>query len=238
MCFSAGASFSASAFLAVVGLVALFRAPRGYRMLAVIPLLFAIQQFSEGWLWLILTKQPNVPSGPLGIPFKLLGKASQRLSYYMDVKQVVTNTFLFFAYVVWPIWIPTAFWRIENHGTLRYVMLFACFILGALVSGTLLFGMLMTNMSGAAVACHIVYSVPKFLQPYQQEALATYAVAVITPFFISSLPGSTVMGIAVLGSLLVTLYAWAAHLTSVWCFFAALLSILVLWFLPSRKQAH
>jgi hypothetical protein len=204
-------------------------------MLAAIPLLFAIQQFSEGWLWLIIEGSPVMPKGPLALPFAILSKASKTLSYYMDVKKIVTATFLFFAYVVWPIWIPTALWRIEKHGTLRYVMLFACFILGVVVSGTLLFGMLMTKMSGTVVEHHITYTLPKFLEHYYTEGLEAYALAVITPFFISSLPGTSFMGLAVLGSLLLTLYMWTAYLTSVWCFFAALISVLILWFLPTKK---
>ena len=234
MCFSAGASFLASVFLLCVGCIALYRAPRGYRMLAAIPLLFAIQQFAEGWLWLIIQASPTAPKGLLAIPFTILSKASKKLSYYMDVKKIVTATFLFFAYVVWPIWIPTAFWRSEKHGTLRYVMLFTCFILGIVVSTTLLFGMLMSKMSGTIVENHIVYTLPNFLKDYYKEGLEVYALAVITPFFISSLPGSSVMGVAILGSLLLTLYIWTAYVTSVWCFFAAILSVLILWFLPTK----
>lgn len=238
MCFSAGASFSTSAFLLVVGLIALYRAQRGYRMLAVISLFFALQQFSEGCLWLILQGLPEVPKNPLLFPIKILSKTSKKLSYYVDVKNIVTATFLFFAYVVWPVWIPTAFWRIEKHGTVRYIILFACCILGALISGTLLFGMLMTKMSGTIVDNHIVYTLPKFLESYYKEGLAAYAIAVLTPFFVSSLPGTTFMGVAVLGSLLITLYIWIAYLTSVWCFFAALLSVLILWFLPTQQSPY
>lgn len=237
MCFSAGASFSTSAFLFFIGLVTLYRAPRGYRMLAAIPLLFAIQQFSEGWIWLILQGTPVTPKGPIGIPFKILSKASTTLSYYMDVKKIATTTFLLFAYVIWPFWIPTTFWRIEHQGTLRHALLFAFFILGTLISAVMLFGMLMSNMSGTIVENHIVYTLPKFFASAAEEGLLVYAIATIVPFFISSLAGAWIMGTCILGSLLLTMYVWTAYLTSIWCFFSALLSVLVLWFLP-RKAHH
>src|SRR5690242_9093334 len=55
MCFSVGASFTASGILAVIGGFALVRAPKYYRALAAIPLLFALQQFAEGVVWMTLT---------------------------------------------------------------------------------------------------------------------------------------------------------------------------------------
>lgn len=235
MCFSAGASFSSGAFLAVVGLVALYRAPRGYRMLAAIPLLFAIQQFSEGWLWLILTKAPVAPKGPLALIAKPLMKMSTTLSYYMNVKKVVTGVFLTFAYVIWPLWIPTTLWREEQPGSWRHALLFTCFVVGGLVSGLLLFGMLTSKMTGVILGKHIVYTTPAAFARFYKEGLAAYAFATIVPFFMSSIPGTKIIGLAVLGSFLISLHFWTIHFTSVWCFFAALISCLILWFLPKKQ---
>ncbi|WP_420856726.1 DUF6629 family protein [Sulfuriflexus mobilis] len=55
MCFSATASFTASALLLPVGVYCLHearQAKKPYWLLAVMPLLFAIQQFLEGQRWL------------------------------------------------------------------------------------------------------------------------------------------------------------------------------------------
>ncbi len=59
MCFNANASFGASAVIGVIGILALRKVknPSHYAF-AGIPLLFAIQQFVEGVLWLAL-KQPH-----------------------------------------------------------------------------------------------------------------------------------------------------------------------------------
>ena len=57
MCFSPTASFSASAALAVIGILTLKKTSAPHQFLfAYIPLIFASQQFIEGFLWLLLSK--------------------------------------------------------------------------------------------------------------------------------------------------------------------------------------
>lgn len=86
MCFSASASFTASAILAIIGIALLTRVKSKYLIpLALIPLFFAMQQFAEGVLWL----SPQ--------------------NFYTK------NVFLFFAYVFWPIWIPLSLWCVEEN---------------------------------------------------------------------------------------------------------------------------
>ena len=48
MCFSALASFTAAVFLGIVGVVGLMKAQRNEKMVAFIPLIFAVQQVCEG----------------------------------------------------------------------------------------------------------------------------------------------------------------------------------------------
>ena len=54
MCFSAPASFIASGGLAVLGGVSFVTAKKEDKILAAIPILFAIQQFCEGIQWIYL----------------------------------------------------------------------------------------------------------------------------------------------------------------------------------------
>lgn len=55
MCFSAGASFSAGAVLAVIGAASLKQVQRPSQIaFASIPMLFSIQQVAEGVLWVTL----------------------------------------------------------------------------------------------------------------------------------------------------------------------------------------
>ena len=55
MCFSAGASFAASAVTAVAGVAAFSVAKKpAFRLLAAIPIFFALHQLAEGVLWMTL----------------------------------------------------------------------------------------------------------------------------------------------------------------------------------------
>ena len=55
MCFSATASFGASAVLGAIGIIAVAKAKtKPQRLFATIPLIFAVQQLTEGLLWLSL----------------------------------------------------------------------------------------------------------------------------------------------------------------------------------------
>src|SRR5687768_16565317 len=92
MCFSAEASFAAGAILLGIGVVSLNKAVSGpQRVLAGIPLLFSIQQFDEGILWLTF-------SNPA----------------YMHWWQPAILTFLFYAQVVWPVFVPLSMTLIEK----------------------------------------------------------------------------------------------------------------------------
>jgi len=69
MCFSATASFGASAVLGVIGIVAVAKAKTNpQRVFATIPLIFSVQQLSEGFLWLSLKNQSLF--APVGVPKK------------------------------------------------------------------------------------------------------------------------------------------------------------------------
>ena len=83
MCFSAPASFSAAALLAIASVYSIRKASKSFLPLALIPLFFAIQQLLEGIIWVYI----NDPS---------LTSFVKLLSY----------SYLFFAYFFWPFWIP------------------------------------------------------------------------------------------------------------------------------------
>lgn len=92
MCFSATASFTAGAVLSTIGVVSIKKAKRPAEILfASIPLLFALQQISEGFLWLALTNPE-----------------------YAYMENVSTHIFIAFAQVVWPFWIPFSIFIFTN----------------------------------------------------------------------------------------------------------------------------
>src|SRR5579859_5307982 len=85
MCFSAPASFIAGTSLAAVGVAALKRTEaRSERPLAMIPLLFGIQQLTEGVIW--LTFRHDAPL----------------------LKQMMTYLYSGFSHVLWLVYVPFA----------------------------------------------------------------------------------------------------------------------------------
>ncbi|MBM2802895.1 MAG: hypothetical protein HW419_788, partial [Deltaproteobacteria bacterium] len=85
MCFSASASFIAGTTLCAVGLATLKRTEaRTERPFAMIPLLFGIQQLTEGVIW--LTFRHDAPL----------------------LKQTMTHLYSGFSHVLWPIYMPFA----------------------------------------------------------------------------------------------------------------------------------
>lgn len=212
MCFSAGASFSAAAFLSIIGLLSLRKAPKNYHLFAAVPLLFAMQQASEGVLWrLSLTESSDA------------------------LRQGMIYTFLFFAFVVWPSWIPTSFYWFETNSKRSLTLaVLSCF--GLIVSGFLLVSLYMHGASANAIGCHIVYSVPNLVPGLKTFGLLIYATPTILPFFISSLPGASFVGLLIALSCLLAWLIWYAAFTSVWCFFASIISLFVLIYLPSKQR--
>ena len=91
MCFSASASLIAGSTLSEVGVVTLTKVKRKEEIpLALIPLLFGIQQISEGLIWL---------SFQFHAPF---------------LNTIMTYVFSVFSHVVWPILVPLAIGLLET----------------------------------------------------------------------------------------------------------------------------
>ena len=74
----------------------------------------------------------------------------------------------------------------------------------------------------------IVYYIDVALPFSINYVLFMYAIPVIGSFFVSSHKSLWVFGGAILGSLVIAFYFKYEQLISVWCFFSALLSVLVL----------
>ncbi|MDP1575111.1 MAG: hypothetical protein Q8L78_09315 [Coxiellaceae bacterium] len=201
MCFSATASFSAAGFLTCAGLYALSAAKtKSYYLLAFIPLLFALQQASEGIIWLTHTHPEH--------------------AYCLNVS---SRVFLIFAFLVWPIWIPIALFFPEKQKK-RQCFIGALIVLGIALSafGGYQFSAYQDSMT--IISNHVQYATGFSGKISPNIYLLTYACATILPFFISSLRWSKLSGIVLLGSLIFTDIIMTNVFISVWCFFAAVLS--------------
>ena len=204
MCFSASASFGAGALLSVVGVLTVKKVRKPSQIpLAAIPLIFAIQQITEGFLWLTLTN-PD----------------------YEILQQFTTYAFLFFAQVVWPVWVPFSILKFETNHKRRQILRVLTGI-GALVSAWLAWCLLAYTVSAEISGHHIAYT-QDYPENLSRFGGILYVVATIMPPFLSTVKRMWLVGLLILVSYIMTTIFYENHVVSVWCFFAAIISAVVL----------
>jgi hypothetical protein len=213
MCFSASASFGAGVVLSAIGVVAIKKAKtRAQLPFATIPLLFAVQQISEGFLWLALA-EPG----------------------YEGLQQFTTYTFLFFAQVVWPFWVPFSILKFETNPKRKQIGRVVTGI-GAMVSAYLAFCLLFYPVEASIEGYHISYD-----QDYPggvgRASAIFYMIATIGPPFFSSARYMWALGTAILISYIVTTIFYTDYIVSVWCFFASVISIAVLGVIYTSRKS-
>ncbi|MES2774382.1 MAG: DUF6629 family protein [Bacteroidota bacterium] len=212
MCFSATASFGAGIVLSVAGAVAISKSRTpAQRAFASIPLLFAVQQISEGFVWLGLSNDQ-----------------------FKGGLTVATFTFLIFAQIVWTLWIPFSLLLLEKD-VRRKKILRVLLGTGVALSIYHAWGLMVHPITGEALDCHIFYHV-EYLRPYRLYSGFVYGVAAIVPCFFSSVKRMWWLGAAFLGSYIATQFIYTLHVISVWCFFAALLSMIVIFILHGMNK--
>jgi hypothetical protein len=214
MCFSAGASFGASAVLGAIGIVTLKKAKAKNEIpFASIPLLFAVQQAAEGALW--------------------IGLSTGNESW----KHFPVYIFLIFAQLVWPVWIPFSILQFENDRR-RATLIKGMLGVGSCISLYLLYCMLVYDVKAELHTGHILYTL-SFPAAFIWITNVFYFVPTVVPLFISSIKRIQLLGLAVLASFVFSRIYFAEHLISVWCFFAGILSIVVVWIVSTlKKQFH
>lgn len=199
MCFSPSASFTASAVLCLMGALTLRRTsvPREYA-LASIPFIFAIQQGVEGLLWLALRNPPH-------------------MTYWL------IHAYIVFAGMVWPVMVPLSLYLIEPEPR-RKVLMMAVIAAGGVIA-VYTFMLVMRHPVSASISdsC-IIYSYP---EPQPGSMLLLYVIAACAAFFLSSLASIMWLGFVNMAAFFLCYYLYRYDLTSVWCFFAALISGLI-----------
>lgn len=214
MCFSAQASLTSGAVLSAIGVITLRQTWKPeQKLFASIPLLFGIQQFAEGILWITL-----------------------KSGRYAHLENVAAHIFLVAALVVWPVMIPTSIWLMEREKRKKKILA-VLMGLGGVLSLFYAFCLLFFNVTPQVQSFHIVYidSFPIF---FAGIAFLFYVATTVIPLFVSSVKRMWLFGILISVSLVVTGIFFQEYLTSVWCFFAAGLSITIYWVLDeSRSRA-
>jgi hypothetical protein len=202
MCFSATASLVAAGITGAVGITALSRArsPREWP-LAAVPLLFAAQQAVEGMLWLQLPVAPDGPSTTF-----------------------LTYMYLLFAEVLWPVYAPAACLIVEPD-TRRRLAMAICLIVGLAV-GAHYFVSIFEHPHAARIIGHHVAYVSEGEVSYLMGT--AYLIATGGVILLSSHRAMVALAaIVIVGALVSYLLYWESFV-SVWCFFSATTSVIIL----------
>jgi hypothetical protein len=213
MCFSAGASFASGVVLSAIGITTIKEIQKpSQKVFALIPVLFAIQQLSEGCLWLTL-------SG----------------SDFIMVRKICTYIFLITAQVLWSWVIPLSVLLMEEEHK-RKKILRIMVVIGIALAIYYSVYLFFHNVNSRILDCHILYTtespdslaVPTFI---------LYLAVTIAPFFVSSIRKMYLLGAIMALSCLVSAVFYKIYLTSVWCFFAAIISIFIYKILRESRKS-
>lgn len=211
MCFSASASFAVGAGLLGPGYYAIKRTEsRGMLAFACTPILFSFHQIAEGFLWVSL-------------------KNADFASWYKPA----LYGYSFISQPLWPIWVPLTMWLMETDKR-RKKILYNFLLLGGASSIYMFYCLINYDISGVVENCHIRYyrDFP-FLNIMRPVNFVTIAV---TPF-LSTLPYTKLLAAVMMGSLILTYIFFTNYLISVWCFFAAILSLLIILVIVNNKES-
>ena len=198
-----------------------------YVPLALVPFFFGVQQLVEGLEWTAIDQgriEPLTTMGALG--------------------------FLFFAYCFWMIWIPWSAWSISRstdsrglQNRLRWVAIVAT------VLGIAFYLPVVFNPPAVQPAVHstgrLLYDVSN-LHSVIHNFVNTEPVGelvywgfIVLPLIAVADKAVKLFGVLIFVSIFLTWITYSATFNSVWCFYCAVLSIVVIWIVnrPQLRRA-
>lgn len=213
MCFSASASFAASGLLIGASWAAHKSATSpADKTLSFIPGVFGIQQAIEGVLWLALEN-----------------------GEYNTLIKSVTIAFLAIAWVVWPIFIPWVFSKFTFRPISKKINTII-FFLGLTVGTYNAFSLATVIPYSEIDGNHILYRWHEFREYGDIIGVFYVTCALIPPFLTSN------RKLMILGSVHAIMFAFSyifmtKYLISVWCFLAAVSSIIIFAIIYSQRKS-
>ena len=218
MCFSASVSYSAAAVLVTTGVYAVQQARRlhpSYRMWALVPVYFGLQQAFEGRVW----QELDAGDASAAVPFAL--------------------GFHFFSHFLWLWWLPLCSYLVEpgqtsKLGKLRKRVIGGCAMFGAF-AGTMVYSVVLFHPEWMSVSVRVHSIAYDFSVPWRSSfhlpitPAALYALTILVPLLFSSHRLIRIFGGLVALSMLLASEAYGYAYVSVWCFFAAVLSLYLVY---------
>ena len=210
MCFGPVASFTSGAVLTAAGTATLKTTrSKGELLFAAFPLIFGVQQIIEGFIWMAVNQGP--------------------LQRWLNP---LTTMFLFFAYLFWPIFSPLAIFILETQKKNKRILTF--FVFMGIGTAFYLAWFLFHFQHDVTVVHHsIQYHVHKFAN----FVGFIYLGSTYLPYLFSSHKGVRYLGVANMIFAGISRYMYWVTFDSVWCFFAAILSVGIFFVLRSLHKA-
>ena len=211
MCFSATANFAGSGVLGAVGIVTLTKVKHRRELLfAALPMLFALHQFIEGFVWLGLD-----------------GILSPAVAHDMGA------AFMLYAQGLLPFLLPLSVLLFEPNAKSRSRML-PFLVLGGATTLYILWALTAFPLQLYVRGNSIVY----INQATNNTAVALlYVIATCGSLFFSKIKMMVVFGAANLAILLVVMEVKRYAFTSLWCAYAAVASVIILaYFWKSHRN--
>lgn len=201
MCFSAEADFVTGAVIGVVGVATLAKVEHPRELaLGAVPLALAMHQIVEGFVW-------------LGLDHKASNSSSDPAVYLYVV----------FAWVALPVLLPLAIMLVEPRVDRRRLMA------GFVVLGAAVGVYLLSSIVDGHVTAHVAEHTIQYGGAGSFATLATvlYVIATCAPPLLASYHPIVWFGAANIVAVAVIAFIQADGLTSVWCAWAAVVSVLV-----------
>jgi len=211
MCFSATANFVGSGVLGAVGVVTLTKVKHRRELLfAALPMLFAVHQFMEGFVWLGLD-----------------GILSPAVAHDMGA------AFMLYAQGLLPFLLPLSVLLFEPNAKSRSRML-PFLVLGGATTLYILWALTAFPLQLYVRGNSIVY----INQATNNTTVAVlYVIATCGSLFFSKIKMMVIFGAANLAILLVVMEVKRYAFTSLWCAYAAVASVIILaFFWKSRGE--
>ena len=207
MCFSAPASFIAGGALSATGVATLSKTTKKREWpFASIPLFFGVQQLIEGIVWVSF----DIPT----------------------LNLVATYIYLFVSHVFWPIYVPFAVLLLEKN-KMRKKVIALFFVIGSGVGAYLLWLIATQPVAPSIVNHSISYPI---IPVYGYFILTLYVLATCGSCLISSHRLIKIFGVILLISFTISGVYYTQTFISVWCYFAAILSVIVYVFIAQKDK--
>jgi hypothetical protein len=200
VCFSAEADLVTGIVVGAVGVDALRHVRKPHQFaLAATPLLLAVHEIDESFVWWGLRGQVSYP-----------------------VEHAAIYVFLAIAFVL-PFWVPFAMLGVETRMHRRRWMQ-AFLVVGAITSVTLLIAIIQGPVGAAIDGSHIAYSADI---SYADILVVLYVVATCGSCLVASNRWLVLLGLANLSAVIALGWVTFTGFTSLWCAWAALTSIAI-----------